>query len=132
MKVSCRRPGVGYKIVCTLCQANGTIAEYYGESGRNLFTRGKEHLREFRGGISSNCMVIHSRRYHQNSKELTYRMEPVDFFKTPLDRQLNEGMRLRFSTASIIMNSGAEWRGDPVPRASFGPAISQSQNSIIL
>ena len=136
LKVSCRRPGVGYRIVCTLCQANGTVASYYGESGRNMFTRGKEHLREFKAGISSNCMVIHSRRYHQSSKELIFRMEPSGLFNTPLDRQLDESMRIRFSSADIIMNSGAEWRGDPVPRASFGPSVgahsSSSQNSFIL
>ena len=116
---SCRTPGVGYRIICTLCEASGALAEYQGESGRNMFTRGKEHLREFFGGVSSNCMVIHSKTHHQGSKQLSYRMEPSGTFRTPLDRQLDESLRLKYSNGSIVLNSGSEWRGDPIPRASF-------------
>ena len=118
--ISCRRPGVGYTITCTLC---GVLAQYQGESGRNMFSRGKDHLREFRGRVSSNCMVIHSNRYHHGSRDLTYKMEPTGVFNTALDRQLDESMRLKFSSASIILNSGSEWRGESIPRASFGPIL---------
>ena len=38
----CRRTGVGYKIVCNLCEE--TISEYAGETGKNLFCRGTEHI----------------------------------------------------------------------------------------
>ena len=84
-----------------------------------MFIRGKEHLREFYGDVSSYCMVIHSKTHHQGSKQLSYRMEPSGTFRTPLDRQLDESMRLKYSSASIVLNSGSEWRGDPIPRASF-------------
>ena len=120
---SCRTPGIGYKITCTLCEGLGALAEYQGESGRNMFTRGKEHLSEFYRGVSSNCMVIHSNKHHHGSKELSYRMEPCGTFRTPLDRQLNESMRLKYSSASIVLNSGSEWRGDSIPRASFGHSV---------
>ena len=41
-------------------------------------------------------------------------------FQKPLDRQIDESIRLKFSTpSSIIMNSGSEWRGDAIPRAAF-------------
>ena len=93
------------------------------ESGRNLFTRGKEHLKEFRAKNSSNCMVIHSRKHHGGSNVLTYKMEPTGVFRTPLDRQLDESIRLKYSGANIIMNSGAEWRGESITRASFGPPL---------
>ena len=60
---SCRTTGVGYRITCILCEGSGALDEYQGESGRNMFTRGKEHLCEFYGGVSSNCMVIHSSKH---------------------------------------------------------------------
>ena len=43
----CRRTGVGYKIVCILCEAQIT-SEYAGESGRNLFNRGEEYVADVR------------------------------------------------------------------------------------
>ena len=91
-----------------------------------MFTRDKEHLREFRGKCSSNGMVIHSRTHHEGSDQFTYRMEATGFFRTPLDRQLDESMRLKFSGADITLNSGAEWRGVAIPRASFGHTLPQN------
>ena len=121
--LSCRKPGVGYKISCTLCKSMGVVAEYQGESGRNLFVRGKEHLREFKDKKSTNCMVIHSRKHHGGSQDFCYKMEPTGVFQTAFDRQLDESMRLKFSGARIVMNSGSEWRGESIPRASFGPTL---------
>ena len=114
-KLSCRRPGVGYRIVCTLCGSAGIVSQYQGESGRNLFTSGKEHLKEFRAKNSSNCMVIHSQKHHGGSNVFTYKIEPTGVFRTPLDRQLDESMRLKYSGANIIMNSGSEWRESQSP-----------------
>ena len=68
-------------------------------------------------------MVIHSNRHDNGSRELTYKMEPTGVFNTALDRQLDESMRLKFSSASIVLNSGSEWRGELIPRASFGPML---------
>ena len=37
-----------------------------------------------------------------------------------MNRQIEEALRIRHtSQSSILMNSGAEWRGDPIPRATF-------------
>ena len=68
-------------------------------------------------------MVIHNRKHHGGSDVFSYKMEPTGVFRTPLDRQLDESMRLKYSGANIIMNSGAEWRGESIPRASFGPTL---------
>ena len=36
---------------------------------------------------------------------------------SPLDRQIDESLRIKYSEAAVIMNSGSEWRSDPIPRA---------------
>ena len=41
LKVSCRTPGVLYKIFCTLCEEEGKESVYVGESGKNSYSRGK-------------------------------------------------------------------------------------------
>ena len=39
----CRRTGVGYEIVCNLCEER-VASEYAGETGGNLFCRGVDHV----------------------------------------------------------------------------------------
>jgi len=46
-------------------------------------------------------------------------MEAMKTFARPLDRQLDEALRIKYSQADIVMNSGAEWRLDAIPRANF-------------
>ena len=119
--VSCRRPGVGYQITCLLCNDMGVIATYHGESGRNMYTRGKEHLQGLRNGTSSNCLVIHNELYHGGSREVHFRMEATSTFRKALDRQVDESVRIKYfsRTDGVILNSGSEWRADSLPRASF-------------
>ena len=81
---------------------------YEGESGKCLYERGKKHLSEFRSSTSSNAMVIHIRKHHSGSTDLNFKMEAIKSFNTPLDRQLNEALRIKHSDADILMNSGSE------------------------
>ena len=46
-------------------------------------------------------------------------MEMTGVFKTPLDRQVDEAMRIKNDKVDHIMNSGSEWRADSIPRAAF-------------
>ena len=118
--VSCRRPGVGYQITCLLCKDEGVVAVYQGESGRNLYTRGKEHLDGLSFEASSNPLTIHNKTHHGGSRNNHFSMVATRTFQKPLDRQIDESICLKFSTpSSIIMNSGSEWRGDAIPRAAF-------------
>ena len=118
--VSCRRPGVGYSITCVLCKEEGIVATYHGESGRNMYTRGKEHLDELRSGKPSNCLVIHNNVHHNGSRNPHFIMTATGRFNKALDRQIDESVRMKFFDRSgVILNSGSEWRADSIPRASF-------------
>ena len=118
-KISCRKPGVAYKIKCTICSDSGIDSVYEGESGKCLFERGKKHLSEFQAGLSTNAMVIHNRIHHNCAPSLNFEMVAVKTFTSPLERQLDEALRIKNSEADVLMNSGSEWRLDSIPRASF-------------
>ena len=118
-KFSCRKPGIGYKIVCLLCSSNGLASVYEGESGKNAFARGRKHLQELRSGNKSNCMVIHNTIHHDSPTEQHFMMRVVRTFISPMERQIDESIRINGSEADVVMNSGSEWRADRVPRAVF-------------
>ena len=44
----CRKSNIVYKISCKECLANKILANYFGESNFNEFTRGKQHLEKYR------------------------------------------------------------------------------------
>ena len=116
IKVHCRTPGVVYNIICNLCHG---MAIYYGESGKNCYSRGKKHLEDYKAGNSSHCMSIHMKIHHPQEPWLVsnFKMIPVKSVRKPLDRQVSEALEIYNSEAEILMNSGAEWRAGQVPRA---------------
>ena len=70
-------------------------------------------------------MVIHNRTVHPELKcmpgdpTFNFRMERMGLFKTPLERQVNEAIRIKNSKADLRMNSGSEWRSDAIPRTTY-------------
>ena len=120
-KFSCRRPGIGYSITCMKCSTEQVSAVYEGESSKSAYARGKKHLEELKAALRTNGMVIHNSTHHHHDglSQNNFMMRVLRTFSRPLQRQIDESARIRYSEADIIMNSGAEWRGDRVPRASF-------------
>ena len=53
--------------------------------------------------------------------ENNFVMHVLSTVSRPLERKIDESVRMKYSEADIILNSGSEWRGDRdrVPRASF-------------
>ena len=56
IKISCRKPGVSYRILCTKCPLNGVGAAYEGETGKCLFVRGTWPMKEFKDGVATNAV----------------------------------------------------------------------------
>ena len=46
-KINCRKNNVGYKIECRICQSAGCSTRYFGETGKNVHCRCKEHVSKF-------------------------------------------------------------------------------------
>ena len=74
-KGGCRSSGVTYNLKC-----NGEETcnfSYTGQTGKNGYTRGKEHLDDYRKGNGSSVMWKHCQNTHAGRKQ-NFTMEVVD------------------------------------------------------
>ena len=78
-----------------------------GESDRNLFTRGKEHLKNKSGFI-----VKHQEEKH-NSEPAEFEWRVLRTFRDPLSRQTAEAVSIRRHQGELL-NSKAEFHQPPL------------------
>ena len=79
-----------YKITCKECEKSGLKANYYGESSFNGYTRGVQHLENYRSKNKTtqekSAMRQHAKDQH-NDKKIDYKMTVIKTFKNnPLSR----------------------------------------------
>ena len=91
---ACRRQGVTYSILCITCQeerkTKQVVAAYEGETGRNAYDRGKEHLAALRKRSEDSVLWLHSLHHHQGREDINFQMVVKQAYSEPLDRQLGE------------------------------------------
>ena len=61
----CETNGAGYRIRCLTCLRAGKSAEYVGETGRNSYTWGLEHMAALRLEDQDNALWRHCMIEHQ-------------------------------------------------------------------
>ena len=88
---------------------------YEGETGRNGYTRGKEHLDALRLKNKENALWKHCLEQH-NVEKAKFSMKVLGVFYTCLVQQVNEGVRMQRSKAHCVMNSKTEFQQHPVMR----------------
>lgn len=104
-----------YCIECMRCQESGTKAQYWGESARTGYKRGKEHLQALRKGDEESSLVKHAIINHQGEIP-DFQMRVERQHQTPFSRQISEAVAIDTCKADIILNSKAEYNGEKVPR----------------
>ena len=57
--VKCRTEGVGYKGVCKACRNQNINSEYLGETGKNAYTRSKQHIVGLKSKNKENAFYKH-------------------------------------------------------------------------
>ena len=115
-RLSCRTPGVAYKISCLLCKQEDRECSYEGESGRNAYSRGREHLRDLANNTKTSPLVSHHLTHHGGTQP-AFRMEILRVFKLALDRQIEEATRIEEEGGNpLSMNNRSEWRSTPLPQ----------------
>ena len=97
-KGDCRASGVTYEISCMQCKkVDPPIRyKYIGETARNAYSRGKEHLVVLRNKSKTSCLWEHCRDIHSG--------EAVNFQISVLKRYTNDSM-IRHMDAVTIENS---------------------------
>ena len=113
----CRRSSVTYQIVCLKCQDGMVVAHYKGETARNMFTRGREHMRQFNRRDKASCMWAHCVKYHE-SRPVQFKMELTGTFSKSHRRQVAEGVQIR-TFPGVTINRRSEWRLPAVSRMVF-------------
>ena len=90
---SCRGCGVNYEIECQLCPDEAR-SKYIGESARNLFTRGVEHVDRYRTQSPQSFMKKHQDSVHQG-EEGVYEAKVTSRTRNCMTRQVKEAVLLR-------------------------------------
>ena len=60
---------MNYELKCMLCPDQNKSV-YIGESSRNLYTRSREHLSNYRSGLSTSFMAKHQSHAHGGQEPL--------------------------------------------------------------
>ena len=88
----CMKEGVLYSIRCEDCKKKNVVSEYWGETGRDCFSRGGEHLKGCREKREDNPMWKHIWESHGGEKsDEIFTMKMEKGFRKPLSRQKREG-----------------------------------------
>ena len=113
---NCRRQSILYETSCQGC-LNGdgeATAKYVGESSRSGCERYNEHVDDAKKGHSDSHMYKHWVNQH-GGVETPFKFEIIGFFKTPLERQVAEAVRLQRTGAVKILNSKSVYSRSSIP-----------------
>ena len=126
---NCRKPNIVYRISCKECIIKKKRANYYGESHFNGFTRGKQHLSNYKSKNKNtqekSAMRRHAKEIH-NNKNVEYEMTILKSFKDdPLSRQVYESILIIDSKKEddFPMNNKDEFNQAKVVVASYKQGI---------
>ena len=126
---NCNKESVVYKGQCLTCRdRHNQEAVYIGESGRSTYVRGRQHLAAIadprRHG--ENAFAKHIIEKHSNEHNLKFKMDIIDTFKRPLQRQIREGVEIYGAGADILLNSKLDHYKPAVKMMTFGDRLRES------
>ena len=129
---SCRKRNVSYKTYCLRCaeeagadektlksNVNNSIKFYFGETFRDAYTRGAEHLSDYVGQTDDSHMFKHLTDSHPGSspRDVKFGMSVVRKHKSSFERQIFENV-LIFRDGNNVLNSKSEFNRCQIPRLS--------------
>ena len=103
------------------CDERGRkVAVYMGETGRNAFCRGEEHLSFLEACDEDKSVLwLHSVHHHQSRQDVRYSMRVTGAYKDPLDRQIMERVQIQNFKGPVLMNRRSEMGGVRVERTQY-------------
>jgi hypothetical protein len=120
-KINCRRNCICYKITCLICLKDGRSGElatnYFGESGKNIHCRSKEHVSKFNSKTEKirveSAFIKHLESKHQgraSNKSFSdyFKIEVLKAYRKPFTKCVEEGTYIANHQGEIL-NSKSEW-----------------------
>ena len=106
-----------YNIKCEECKLKGKKVEYWGETGRDGYVRGGEHLKGCSEKNDENALWKHLEGTHrgENKGNEIFSMKIERGFKKALAHQISEGVAIEMSEGELL-NSKSEWNNSRIPR----------------
>ena len=116
---NCRKSNVQYCMCCKMCtEEDPTI--YIGETARNLYTRTKEHIKNYKSNKGDSFILNHQVEKH-GSLPADFSASVTNRFRDCLSRQVSEDVTIRRSGPNVL-NSKSEWHQ---------PALFRVQSEIV-
>ena len=108
---------MNYCLVCEECGED--VCKYFGESGRNGFTRGGEHLSNQEAEDENKSILKLHSNHHHNGRPVNFIMKVTDVHSSCLDRQVTEKVNIENFQGPILMNRRNEMGGVRVDRMQY-------------
>ena len=107
-----------YSLVCEEC--GGDVCQYFGETGRNAFSRGVEHLNNKEAeDANKSVLKLHSIHHHDGRADVNFSMKVTGSHPNCLDRQVRERVNIENFSGAAIMNRRNEMGGITVERTQY-------------
>ena len=121
------RSGAEYSGICNLCEADGKVANYEGETGRSGMLSVAQHKEAILNQDNTNAFAKHLAVFHkENAGDISaFKFKVNQTFKKCLERQVTEGVKIKNSKADIIMNSKSEYHQPAIHRITLSREITE-------
>ena len=96
------------------------VCKYFGESGRNGYSRGGEHLTNKEAQDENKSILkLHSIHHHNGREDVNFTMKVTGVHTSCLDRQVTERVNIENFQGAILMNRRNEMGGVRVDRVQY-------------
>ena len=117
----CRKESITYTLWCEECRVEvHRVVEYKGESGRNGYCRGSDHLSNLAARSEERSVLWrHSVEVHSGREDVPYQMRITGHFPDALDRQIAERVQITNFRGDELLNRRNEMGGVRVERQGY-------------
>ena len=117
----CTRRNITYKGTCSKCKESQQTTEYIGESGADMYDRGRKHLQLWKACHPDSWMMCHYVDKHADTQKdmTTYTFEVIKYHRSALERQVEEACLKKWLKADPKvenLNSKCEYNRCIIPK----------------
>ena len=100
--------------VLPICDKEGKVKIYDGETARNINVRSKEHIKDFKNNHETSFMLKHINKEHNGDKEhVKFSFKVLRKHKKPFKRQKDEAVNMNRMKPAEKLNTKYEIRRGP-------------------